>query len=168
LDQSGFALMLALSYTWALKRQPLKVRTRWPSQGRVNLIGAWVIRGSEERATLYYRQIQGKCNGPQVQTFIEDLAADPRVRASPQQLMVIVLDNAPFHKNTCIKEQQPLWDAQNLFLRFIPSYCPKLNYIENIWRKVKGFLMPRRHYDSLQQLHAALLTALNALGAFNI
>jgi putative transposase len=158
--------MLALSYTWALKRQPLKVRTRWPSQGRINLIGAWVIGGS--KATLYYRQIQGKCNGPQVLAFIEDLAANPEVRADPHQLMVIVLDNAPFHKNACIKEQQPLWDTQNLFLRFIPSYCPKLNYIENIWRKLKGFLMPRRHYDSLDQLQAALLTALNALGAVSL
>lgn len=158
--------MLALGYTWALKGRPLRVRTRWSSQGRINLMGAWVIRGS--KATLYYRQVQGQTNGPQVLAFIQDLAATPQIRAHPHQLMVIVLDNAPFHQNACIQEQQPLWETQNLFLRFIPAYCPHLNYIENIWRKVKGFLMPRRHYDSLEQLQAALLTALNALGAVSI
>jgi putative transposase len=152
--------MLALSYTWALKAKPLRVRTRWPSQGRINLIGAWMIQGS--KATLYYRQLHGNCDGPQTLAFIQSLAT---LRSHPDQLMIVVLDNAPFHKNICIKDQLPLWNTQNLFLRFIPSYSPKLNYIENIWRKIKGFLMPRRHYDSLPQLHAALLTALNALGA---
>lgn len=160
--------MLALSYTWALRGRPQRVRTRWPSQGRINLIGAWVIRGSSAR--LYYRRLQGRCTGPQPQVlaFVEDLAASPQVRTDPQQLMVVVLDNAPFHKNACIKDQLPCWDAQNLFLRFIPSYCPKLNYIENVWRKIKGFLMPRRHYDNLDQLQAALLAALNALGAVSL
>lgn len=155
--------MLSLGYSWALKGQPLRVRSRWASQGRINLIGAWVIQG--EQARLYYRQFQGSCNSTQVQSFIHDLS---RTRADPNQLMVIVLDNAPFHKNQSIKEQLPIWNAQNLFLRYLPSSCPKLNHIENVWRKIKGFLMPRRHYDSISELQDALLLALNALGAISL
>ena len=40
-----------------------------------------------------------------------------------------------------------------------------LNRIETTWRILKGLLMPRRCYDTVTQLRAALLTALAALGA---
>ena len=40
-----------------------------------------------------------------------------------------------------------------------------LNRIETTWHILKGFLMPRRCYDTVTQLRAALLTALVALGA---
>lgn len=154
--------MLALCYTWALKGKPLKVRSRWPSQGRINLIGAWLIYGKS--ATLYYREVKGKCNAVQVQAFIESLAAQRK----DEQLMVIVLDNAPFHKGDVIKSLIPSWQQINVFLRFLPSYCPNLNYIECLWKKLKGFLMPRRYYNSLAELRAALLVALNALGAVSL
>jgi putative transposase len=49
-----------------------------------------------------------------------------------------------------------------------PPYCPQLNTIETVWRKLKGFLMPRRYYNSTADLQQALLLALNALGAVGL
>ena len=43
-----------------------------------------------------------------------------------------------------------------------PSYCPHLNPIEGVWRRLKGFLMPRRFYDSLAELKQAVLSALES------
>ena len=40
-----------------------------------------------------------------------------------------------------------------------------LNRIETTWRVLKGFLMPRRCYDTVAELRAALLIAFKALGA---
>ncbi|PTA68608.1 hypothetical protein C8263_07400 [Deinococcus arcticus] len=40
-----------------------------------------------------------------------------------------------------------------------------LNHIEAVWRRLKGFLLPRRCYDSVAQLRDALCVALTALGA---
>ena len=40
---------------------------------------------------------------------------------------------------------------------------PVRNPIEGIWRKLKGFLMPRRCYNSLAELNAALKLGLKAL-----
>lgn len=46
--------------------------------------------------------------------------------------------------------------------------CPHLNLIEGVWRRLKGFLMPRRYYDSLAELKQAVLSALRLLGAVEL
>ena len=155
--------MLGLCYTWALKGKPLRVKSRFPSKGGLNLIGAWVIFGNE--AKLFYRELEGNCNSVQVLKFLEALIL---TRQKVNQLMTIVLDNASFHRAMIIREKAETWEKSNVFLRFIPAYCPELNYIENIWRKIKGFLMPRRYYNSVDELRAALLIALNTLGSVRL
>ena len=42
------------------------------------------------------------------------------------------------------------------------------NPIGGVWRKLKGFLMPRRFYDSLAELKQAVLHGLRLLGAVEI
>jgi putative transposase len=46
--------------------------------------------------------------------------------------------------------------------------CPHLNLIEGVWKRLKGFLMPRRYYDSLAELKQAVLNALRLLGAVEL
>jgi putative transposase len=67
-----------------------------------------------------------------------------------------------------VKEKQPVWEASGLKLRYLPAYCPHLNLIEGVWRRLKGFLMPRRFYDSVAELKRAVLHALCLLGAVKI
>jgi hypothetical protein len=43
-----------------------------------------------------------------------------------------------------------------------------LNLIEGVWRRLKGFLMPRRFYDSVAELKQAVLHALRLLGAVEV
>jgi putative transposase len=40
---------------------------------------------------------------------------------------------------------------------------PHLNPVETIWRRVKGFLMPRRHYRSVEELREAVVAAMERL-----
>ena len=72
---------------------------------------------------------------------------------------VVVLDNAPFHTAGAVEERRPGWEAKGLRLCYLPAYCPHLNLIEGVWRRLKGFLMPRRFYDSLAELRQAVLSA---------
>jgi len=46
--------------------------------------------------------------------------------------------------------------------------CPHLNLIEGVWRRLKGFLMPRRFYDSVAALKQAVMRGLRLLGAVEI
>src|SRR5665811_307159 len=50
----------------------------------------------------------------------------------------------------------------------LPAYCPHLNRIDGVWKRLKGFLLPRRCYDSVADLTAAVLTALQLLGAVEV
>lgn len=96
--------------------------------------------------------------------YLETLAEG----CDPALLTVVVLDNAHSHKGSQLKERRAEWEAKGLFLRYLPAYCPQLNLIEGVWRKLKGFLMPRRCYDNLTQLHEAIRVGLKALNAITI
>ncbi len=65
--------------------------------------------------------------------------------------------------------------ARPLAFSSLPPYCPfgelrepLPNLIESIWHKLKGFLMPRRCYDTLNELQAAFALGLKALNAINV
>lgn len=87
-------------------------------------------------------------------------------RRSERQACGVVLNNAPFHIAGMIRERE----ARGLRLYRLPSYCPHLNLIEVVWRRLKGFLMPRRFYDSSAELKQAVLHGLRLLGLwrFNV
>lgn len=150
---------MGLCYTWFAKGagKQFRVPTRWSSAGRLNLIGTLSLFGATEQ--LEVRELSGSCTQAQVIDYLDTLAQS----CDPTRLTVVVLDNAPFHKGKLLTEQRDLWEAQGLYLRYLPPYCPQLNPIEGIWRKLKGFLLPRRCYNSLAELNAALKLGLKAL-----
>lgn len=153
--------MLSVGATWFQRGsgQQFEIPTRWGSSGRINLIGTYGLHGSED--VLEVRELSGSCNGDQVIAYLDTLAAD----CVPDQLTVVVLDNAPFHKGAKLREKTAEWEQKGLYLRYLPPYAPFLNLIEGVWRKLKGILMPRRCYNSVTELRAALLTGLKVLGA---
>ncbi len=165
LDQSGFSLCLPPSYSWTKKGRANqhRVPTRWGKQGRVNLIGTLSSEGGEER--LEYRMLEEPCRTGEVMGYLDTLSGEAERGRKP---VVVVLDNAPFHTAGAIRDARVGWEAKGLRLYYLPSYCPHLNPIEGVWRRVKRFLMPRRFYDSLAELKQAVLSALNLLGAVKI
>lgn len=165
LDESGFSLCLPATCTWTRKGQAHqhRVPTRWGSRGRVNLIGTLCLEGESER--LEYKMLDGPCRSGKVVDYLDALARDA---AEAGEEVVVVLDNAPFHTANVLKERRPYWEAKGLVLYYLPAYCPHLNLIEGVWRRLKGFLMPRRFYDSVAQLKEAVLHALRLLGAVEV
>lgn len=153
--------MLSLGDTWFTRGRgkAFEVPSRWGSQGRINLIGSLSLEGTQEH--LEVRELAGACNHDEVIAYLNTLSE----RCDPAKLTVVVLDNASFHKGARIRERQPIWEARGMLLRYLPSYAPILNRIETAWRRLKGFLMPRRSYTSIQQLRTALHLALKTLGA---
>jgi len=81
---------------------------------------------------------------------------------------VVVLDNAAFHTAGVVRERERQWEARGLVLYRLPAYCPHLNLVEGIWRRLKSFLMPRRFYDSVAELKQAVLHGLRLLEAVEI
>lgn len=109
--------------------------------------------------------IEGSCRSGEVKDYLDALAEQARREGKP---CVVVLDNAPFHTAGVIREREEEWEARGLRLYRLPSYCPHLNLIEGVWRRLKGFLMPRRFYDSVAELKHAVLHGLRLLGAVEV
>ncbi|WP_245959004.1 transposase, partial [Meiothermus luteus] len=57
---------------------------------------------------------------------------------------------------------------RGLTVGYLPRYSPHLNPMEGVWRRVKGFLMPRRHYGGVEELREAVVQALKALGGVEL
>lgn len=165
LDQSGFSLCLPPSYSWTKKGRANqhRVPTRWGKQGRVNLIGT--LSSEDDAQRLEYRMLEGPCRTGEVMGYLDALSEEAERGGKP---VVVVLDNAPFHTAGAVRDARAGWEAKGLRLYYLPSYCPHLNPIEGVWRRIKRFLMPRRFYDSLAELKQAVLSALNLLGAMEI
>ncbi|CAM4235984.1 transposase [Deinococcus marmoris] len=93
-------------------------------------MGTYSLHGGEE--VLEVRELEGTCNGEQVIAYLDTLAAS----CDPDQITVVVLDNAPFHKGAKLRERAAEWQEKGLYLRYLPPYAPFLNLIEEVWRKL--------------------------------
>jgi putative transposase len=114
---------------------------------------------------LEYRILEGSSNSGQVLLYLDALVVKAQQQDKP---CVVVLDNAPFHTAGVIREREAEWETRGLTLYRLPAYCPHLNLIEGVWRRLKGFLMPRRFYDCVAELKQAVLHTLRLLGAVEI
>lgn len=50
---------------------------------------------------------------------------------------VLVIDRAPWHVSAETFAMLEGWQKQGLHILFLPAYCPHLNLIETLWRKIK-------------------------------
>ena len=57
----------------------------------------------------------------------------------------VVLDNAPFHRSRGFRERRERWRGRGLEVVYLPRYSPRYNPVETVWRRVKGWLLPRRY-----------------------
>jgi hypothetical protein len=80
---------------------------------------------------------------------LEDVAA-----AYPGQQIVMVVDNAPWHRGKAVNDvlaRHPL-----LQLYRLPSYSPQLNVIERFWKLLRRRATHNRLFDELADLKAAV------------
>lgn len=156
-------MSLPLSYGWRPKGNPLNVPKHWGAAGRINIIGS--LSCTQDTEQLEYHVLEERCYAEHVKTYLEALAQEAQLL---NKEVVVILDNAGFHRANLIKAEHDSWEARGLTLWFQPPYSPQFNLIETVWKKLKGFLLPRRCYDSKAQLLDAVLAALELLGAQTI
>ncbi len=78
------------------------------------------------------------------------------------------MDNVPFHRSREVEGRKGAWRERGLAVGHLPRYSPIWNPMESVWRRVKGFLMPRRHYGSLEELKDAVVQALGGPGGCGV
>lgn len=86
------------------------------------------------------------CNSKTFKKFLQDM-----LRIYPK--IVMILDNAPYHKSKIIKEFVESHD--NLKLIWLPPYTPQLNPIEMQWGVLKRILAGR-YFETVEDLRKSI------------
>jgi hypothetical protein len=89
--------------------------------------------------------------------FLEHLL----IEQYPDQVVVLVLDNASFHKSAAALAALSLFEHR-LWLFWLPPYCSTLNPIERFWRYLKDQVCVNKLFPCLTTLVAAVEHALRA------
>lgn len=94
------------------------------------------------------------------QTFIEFIE-QVMTRFYPQAKVVIVMDNAPYHRSAQVRAALSLYEPR-LLVFWLPPYCPTLNPIERFWRHLKEIALANRLFATVTDLLANLEAVLEA------
>lgn len=163
-DESGFSLRVLRRKNWGKKGSRKKVRGD-RRKGRVNVMGGlrysdkkrWVEMIPQGNSENFYGVIK-EFYKEIIQEWVEagNEAKDFKEKGPK---IVIVLDNASFHKKEeilkKIEEEMP-----NIHLEFLPEYSPDYNLIELVWHSAKEYIA-NRLFTSIEELESLLHHLLN-------
>lgn len=77
----------------------------------------------------------------------------------------VVIDNAPVHISEEFEDEIERWAKRGLHIYFLPAYCPELNLIEHLWRKIKYEWLPLSAFASNKAFAQALDNILSQVGS---
>ena len=75
-------------------------------------------------------------------------------RLNKNQKYVLIMDNAGFHKTSCIKNFIVQFD--NIVVEPIPPYSPELNPIETCWKVTKNAVTKSQYFSTIDEMQEAL------------
>jgi transposase len=124
-DETGFDLQPRVPYAW----QPVGETLEIPSQPsrRLNVLGLLTVDNRYESF----------CVTGRVNTDVVIAGFDAFASLNSTLPRVVLLDNASVHTSHSFLNRLPLWEAQGVFIKYLPVYSSSLNLIEILWRFIK-------------------------------
>lgn len=152
-DESGFSRLPCVPYAW----QPSGVQLEIPAAQSVrhNVLGFLQWRTSQLQSFVF----TGTVNSDLVIHCFDTFS-----RLIDHETWVVI-DNAPTHTSEEFDDQLEAWARRGLQVFFVPPYCPELNLIEILWRKIKYEWLPLSAYDSNKAFCPALDNVLSQVGS---
>ena len=95
--------------------------------------------------------------------FVWRVAGRPELAAADwrrERPLVLVADNYSVHQSEAVQRALPALNAADIFLCYLPAYCPELSEIEPIWQDVKPRELVVRSQTQLGDLKQAVDAAL--------
>jgi len=151
LDQSGFSLMPYIPYGWQEKNETIIIKSR--TGKRINVIGLM-----NRKNELDYEIMKHSINSKDVIKFL-DKFSDQLNRKT-----VVVLDQASIHTSDNFIEKSEKWKQKNLEIFWLPTYSPKLNLIEILWKFIKYEWIDIEAYSNQKSLIKYLEKVLDNFG----
>lgn len=152
-DEAGFTLAPCVPYAWQPTGERLEIPTA-PS-ARQNVLAFWGWKQPHFHSFVF----TGAVDSDLVVHCFETLS-----RLIEKETWV-VMDNAPTHTSEEFDDQLDEWERRGLHVFFLPPYCPELNLIELLWRKIKYEWLPISAYESYKAFVQALDEVLSQVGS---
>ena len=143
-----------LPYGWSPIGQPVR-RDVYSRSKRLNVLGFM----SRQQKLIYHTTEERVDTGKVVEAF--DKLAEHK---DPDRQAVVILDNAMVHRSKKFRRHKLRWLEQGLSVVYLPTYCPELNLIEILWRKVKYHWMPVDTHRTFEGLKACVNEVLSNFG----
>jgi hypothetical protein len=90
-------------------------------------------------------------------SFLEELL----VKRYPSKRLVLVMDNAAYHKSASALAALSLFDHR-VMIFWLPPYCPELNPIERFWRYLKDHACANKLQDNIDEVVIAAVKIMTA------
>ena len=150
-DEAGFSMQPVLPRAWQAKGEQIRI---FPQRDKkLNLFG---IFRADNVAVTY--QTKENINPKFLIASIDDFCR------SVEKPTVLVLDNAPVHRSKLFAEQIEKWQAKDLYIFFLPRYCPHLNKAERFWQKAKYEWLKPSDYSSFGKYERKIKEIFNGIG----
>jgi len=151
-DEAAFSLTPCILYAW----QPRGQRLELPCghSPRLNVLGFLNLRGP-----FFSHVIEGR-----IDTSLMIQAVEAYI-AQMEKPTLLALDNDSTHTSGAFEVESARWEQAGLYLYHLPPYCPELNLIELLWRKIKYEWLPFTAYESFERLSDELFEVLKSIGS---
>lgn len=151
LDETGFSLRPCIPYGWQEKEQEIILKSC--QSKRINILGLM-----NRNLELDYQIYSGKIDSEIVINFL-DKFSDNLAKTT-----VVVMDQASIHTSDALIEKLAEWKQKKLEIFWLPTYSPKLNLIEILWKFIKYEWIEIDAYESWKALMNYLKKVLDNLG----
>lgn len=151
MDETTLSLRFPLRACWMKRGQQKRLKAFSSPDRRLHVIGALNPRTGAVLTHFVERKNS--------QTFIQFLEY-LLVEKFPHQKIILVLDNASYHKSRATLAALSLFEPR-VQVFWLPKYCPNLNLIECFWRHLKALACANRLDLSLENLADRVLEILS-------
>lgn len=158
LDESGCSLWSPVSYSYSRVGTQKQLEQTARRGGRISILGLWQPDKSFEYALA--------CGSFKSESYIKvmDWIAGRACQTLTQtgRLTVIVQDNGSLHTSRLTRQQWQRWQAQGLFIFFLPPYCSVMNRIESEWHQLKTHEIAGRMFEDEYDIAMAVMDGMEA------
>ena len=151
-DESGFSLTPCVPYAWQESGEVIELPSQKSSQ--INVLG-FMNRNNDLHSYMFEKSVHTGVVMTCVDLFCETI----------EKKTVVLMDNASIHRSDEFEDRIPAWEEQGLIIKYVPAYCPELNLIEILWRRIKYDWLPFSAYQCLQTMREALASILRGFGS---
>lgn len=153
LDETGCCLWSPVSYTYSLVGEQMKFEQSARRGQRVSILGVWDVDNSFD-----YTTVVGGFNSQRYIEFMDWLSGKAaKTFEQTGRLTFVVQDNCRIHTSGLVKQRWAQWQAQGLFVIFLPPYCSELNPIETQWHQLKTHELAGRMFEYEDELIEAIV-----------